>query len=71
MIRDAEQQTKSKWSPWDGQTLCGWPVATWVCGHSVWRGESGFDESFRGSKLAFDHTRGGYWGTPGGIGPRD
>lgn len=69
-IRDAEQHTKSKWSPWDGEALTGWPVATWVGGHPVWRAELGFDDSFRGSKLTFDHARGGYWSTGDGIGPR-
>ncbi len=67
-IRDTEQHTKSRWSPWDGKTLSGWPVATWVGGHQVWSEESGFDEGFRGSKLRFDHSRGGYWNTPEGIG---
>ncbi|TWU17486.1 Dihydroorotase [Novipirellula galeiformis] len=67
-IRDAEQHTKSRWSPWDGQTLQGWPVATYVHGHCVWNTIRGFDESFRGSKLRFDHSRGGFWNTVDGIG---
>lgn len=67
-IRDAEQHTKTKWSPWDSVTLTGWPVATYVGGHKVYDDSAGFDESFRGAKLRFDHTRGGYWATPGGIG---
>ena len=67
-IRDAEQHTKSKWSPWDGETLTGWPVGTWVGGHQVWSQSAGFDDSHRGSKLRFDHSRGGYWNTPDGIG---
>lgn len=69
-IRDAEQLTKTKWSPWDGETLTGWPVATFVGGHPVWTKAGGFDESFRGEKLTFDHSRGGFWNTAGGIGPR-
>lgn len=69
-IRDAEQQTKSKWSPWDSVTLTGWPVATYVGGHKVFDFEEGFDESFRGEKLQFDHARGGYWATPDGVGAR-
>lgn len=69
-IRDAEQLTKTKWSPWDGERLTGWPVATFVGGHPVWTKAGGFDESFRGKKLAFDHSRGGFWNTAGGIGPR-
>lgn len=70
-IRDGEQLTKSRWSPWDGVTLTGWPVATWVGGRRVWSREEGFDDSARGDQLAFDHSRGGYWSTPDGIGPRD
>ncbi|OYP37021.1 dihydroorotase [Rhodopirellula sp. MGV] len=67
-IRDAEQHTKAKWSPWDQVTLQGWPVATYIGGHPVFQASKGFDESFRGQKLRFDHSRGGYWATPEGIG---
>ncbi len=67
-IRDAQQHTKSRWSPWDGETLQGWPVATYVHGHCVWNTIRGFDESFRGTKLRFDHSRGGFWNTVDGIG---
>lgn len=67
-IRDEDQHTKSKWSPWNSVTLTGWPVATYVGGHKVFDADAGFDESFRGEKLRFDHSRGGYWATPDGIG---
>lgn len=67
-IRDQDQYTKSRWSPWDGETLHGWPVRTWVCGRQVWCAESGFDETVRGTKPRFDHSRGGYWSTANGIG---
>ena len=67
-IRDEEQQTKSRWSPWHGETLTGWAVQTWVGGRRVWDINDGFDESIRGEKLRFDHSRGGYWNTPDGIG---
>ncbi|WP_145385596.1 dihydroorotase [Stieleria neptunia] len=67
-IRDAEQHTKTKWSPWDSVTLTGWPVATYVGGHKVYDADNGFDEPFRGAKLRFDHSRGGYWATTDGIG---
>lgn len=67
-ILDQEQLTKSRWSPWHGQTLTGWPVATFVAGHRVWSVEDGVDDSFRGAKLTFDHSRGGYWSTESGIG---
>jgi dihydroorotase len=67
-IRDEEQQTKSKWSPWNGETLTGWPVGTWVGGQQVWNQSSGLNDQFRGSKIRFDHSRGGFWNTPDGIG---
>ena len=70
-IRDEEQLTKSRWSPWHGESLTGWPVATFVGGHQVWSANEGVDDSFRGSKLKFDHQRGGYWNTAEGIGPAD
>lgn len=63
-ILDAEQETKSRWSPWHGVTLTGWPVRTWVNGQTVFHaGEQGriIDESIRGEELQFDHARGGYW----------
>ncbi|QDS92794.1 Dihydroorotase [Roseimaritima multifibrata] len=68
-IENARQHTKSRWSPWHGTTLTGWPVATWVNGQQVY-GEHGFDESVRGAKPQFDHQRGGFWATPDGIGLR-
>ena len=67
-IRDEDQVTKTKWSPWSGETLQGWPVATFVGGHQVWSKRDGFDNAFRGAKIEFDHSRGGYWSTPNGIG---
>jgi dihydroorotase len=70
MVRDEEQITKSGWSPWHGETLTGWPVATYVAGRRVWSLQDGFDDSIRGEKLTFDHQRGGYWATPDGIGPK-
>lgn len=70
-IRDEEQQTKSRWSPWHGETLTGWPVATFIAGVPVWTLETGFEEQHRGSKLTFEHGRGGYWATPDGVGPRE
>lgn len=67
-IRDENQHTKSRWSPWHGETLTGWPNATWVGGHKVFDASNGFDEGFRGKRLSFDHSRGGFWNTPDGIG---
>jgi len=74
-VRNEEQFTKSRWSPWDGVTLTGWPVTTWVGGRRVFDRRAGglgsFDESIRGVKPRFDHSRGGFWATADGIGPRD
>lgn len=61
-IRNAEQETKCKWSPWDGQTLAGWPVRTWVLGREVFR-DGRIDDRCRGEEAIYDHARGGYWGT--------
>ena len=60
VVRNAQQATKCRWSPWDGVELCGWPVRTWVGGHEVYR-EGQFDDSRRGREVVFDHARGGYW----------
>lgn len=72
-IRNEEQFTKSRWSPWNGETLTGWPVTTWVGGRRVFDRRNGglgvFNESVRGVKPRFDHSRGGFWATPDGIGP--
>lgn len=61
-IRNEQQQTKSRWSPWHGTVLQGWPIRTWVMGQEVFR-DGQFDESRRGSEAVFDHQRGGYWKT--------
>jgi dihydroorotase len=61
-ILDADQQTKCGWSPWDGVSLQGWPVRTWVMGQEVFR-EGRFDDGVRGREAQFDHQRGGYWTT--------
>ncbi len=55
-IRNDQQFTKCKWSPWDGTTLTGWPVATWVMGQQVFDALDGvpkFDESRKGMELVF------------------
>jgi dihydroorotase len=59
-VLNADQQTKCRWSPWHGVTLTGWPVRTWVMGHTVYC-EGQFDESRPGTEARFDHARGGYW----------
>jgi dihydroorotase len=56
VIRNEEQFTKCKWSPWHGTELTGWPVATWVMGRQVFdfRAERpSFDESVRGTEIEF------------------
>jgi dihydroorotase len=59
-VRNEEQQTKCGWSPWHGSSLTGWPVRTWVLGHTVFAAGR-FDESRCGIEAQFDHARGGYW----------
>jgi dihydroorotase len=59
-IRNDQQQTKCRWSPWHGLTLQGWPIRTWVMGREVFR-DGRFDESSRGAEAVFDHQLGGYW----------
>ncbi len=61
-INNEHQQTKSRWSPWHGETLTGWAVRTWVMGHEVFRAGE-FDTSQRGSEATFDHGLGGYHAT--------
>ena len=61
-IRDEDQLTKSRWSPWHGVTLTGWPVRTWVLGRTVFA-DGKIDETVLGREITYDHARGGYWGT--------
>ncbi|MEL7059757.1 MAG: dihydroorotase [Acidobacteriota bacterium] len=62
IVRDDEQLTKSRWSPWHGTELVGWPVRTWVMGRTVFADDR-VDRSARGREAQFDHARGGYWAT--------
>jgi dihydroorotase len=62
VVLNAQQETKSRWSPWHGDTLTGWPVRTWVMGREVFR-DGKIDDAVRGSEIQYDHARGGYWGT--------
>jgi dihydroorotase len=59
-VRNAEQLTKCGWSPWDGETLQGWPVMTWVRGHCVFD-HGRIDDTQFGAEAQFDHARDGYW----------
>ena len=66
-IRNETQQTKSRWSPWAGETLKGWAVRTWVRGQEVFRREGEqewYADEPLGQEAIFDHDRGGYWATP-------
>ncbi|MEZ6091593.1 MAG: dihydroorotase [Pirellulaceae bacterium] len=66
-IRGENQFTKCRWSPWEGETLTGWAVTTWVGGQRVFdRGK--IDDSVRGCRARFDPQRGGYWATEEGVG---
>jgi dihydroorotase len=52
-VRNADQLTKCGWSPWDGVTLQGWPVRTWVMGRTVWQNGQVQDD-VRGTEVTFD-----------------
>ena len=60
IVRNEEQETKSRWSPWHGEQLTGWPVRTWVLGQEVFR-DGRINDAIRGEEAVFDHSRGGYW----------
>lgn len=61
-VRNHEQATKCGWSPWDGVTLTGWPVRTFLLGETVFK-DGVLNDNHRGREILFDHTRGGYWAT--------
>jgi dihydroorotase len=61
-VRNDQQETKCRWSPWNGVPLTGWPVQTWVMGHEVFR-RGKFTDQPQGQEARFDHARGGYWTT--------
>jgi len=72
-IRNELQFTKSKWSPWNGVTLTGWPVRTIVNGQTVYIDDCESDQGKIIStqpqrRLLCDHHRGGFWATKDGIG---
>ena len=65
-VLDKFQLTKCKWSPWNGQTLKGWPVRTFVMGKEVFRREDdkhsiSISQKPLGHEIKFDHQLGGYW----------
>lgn len=57
-VRNEEQFTKCRWSPWHGTRLTGWPVRTWVGGRTVFTRDAGdpagrVDPAPRGREIAF------------------
>ena len=66
-VRDEDQFTKTKWSPWAGETLTGRVTDTWVGGRHVFSGGR-VDATVRGTPIRCDHARGGYHATPDGVG---
>ena len=69
-IKNEEQFTKTKWSPWAGDTLRGWPTRVFVGGRTVFADGKIASEG-PGSRLQFDHALGGFWKTQQGVGPRE
>lgn len=61
-ILNKNQLTKSRWSPWHGTELTGWPVKTWVGGRLVFS-DGKVDTDVRGNEVQYDHELGGYWKT--------
>lgn len=58
-IRNEDQQTKCGWSPWDGEMLKGWPVATWVMGAEVFRLEDAEEKYASTFGQAIDYGQSG------------
>ena len=55
-VLNENQETKSGWSPWHGDSLTGWPIKTWVMGNQVFcldNGQVKFDTSILGSEIEY------------------
>ncbi|MCH2201280.1 MAG: dihydroorotase [Fuerstiella sp.] len=52
-IRNEDQLTKCGWSPWDGVTLTGQPVRTWVMGRTVFVNGK-VNTEIRGQEVLYD-----------------
>lgn len=61
------QRTRSRWSPWHGETLQGWTVRTIVGGVTVFQNDQ-LIKTNAGQRVRCDHARGGFWSTLDGIG---
>ena len=51
-VHDEQQESKCGWSAWDGATLTGWPVKTWVMGQQVF-GDGKVADQKRGKEVQF------------------
>jgi dihydroorotase len=54
-VRNEEQLTRSRWSPWHGVRLKGWPVRTWVMGQEVYA-EGRINDSVRGREIEYERS---------------
>ena len=55
-VLNENQETKCGWTPWHGDDVTGWPIATWVMGKQVFRisdGKSEFDDSRLGAEIEY------------------
>ena len=55
-VLNENQETKCGWTPWHGDDLTGWPIATWVMGKQVFKmvdGKSQFDASQLGAEIQY------------------
>jgi dihydroorotase len=52
-IHNADQLTKSGWSPWDGESLTGLPVHTWVMGNTAFANGK-VNTAVRGHEARYD-----------------
>ena len=55
-VLNENQETKCGWTPWHGDDLTGWPIATWVMGKQVFQivdGKSSFDDSRLGAEIEY------------------
>ena len=55
-VKNENQETKCGWTPWHGETLTGWPVATWVMGHQAFErvdGKVSFNDTALGSEIEY------------------
>ena len=55
-VLNENQETKCGWTPWHGDDLTAWPIATWVMGKQVFKmvdGKSQFDASRLGAEIQY------------------